>query len=391
MTMNRIMNEKLTCIVRPERMAFIGVGGAGGAIISLVAERLVAGPVVAAVNTDYQALERCCVPTKVQIGARLTRGLGAGGDPAKGRAAVEEENALLNGLCAGKDVVILVVGLGGGTGSGAAPSLVRIAHENNAIALCVATTPFEYEGEEIKRLAAAAVAELRGSADAMLVVPNARLFADCGSDTPLEEAFARANAAIADGITGLWQMLMAQGFMHVTLGDIRAAALKTDGVLALGCGSASGPDRARSAAQQAAASPLLDGGQILRAADTVLASIVGGPETSFAEIEQAIGAIKEAAQPGVQLRVGPSLIGAENSLLQVTLLVPDARGESSAKHAQPPAKDPHSAASGGHPVQAQLQFEGVSQGRFKDVEPTMHEGQNLDVPTWKRRGLVIDK
>lgn len=390
--MNSIKNEKLTCVVRPERMALIGLGGAGGAIIGMVAERLAAGPVVAAVNTDYQALERCCVPTKVQIGARLTRGLGAGGDPAKGRTAVEEEAVLLNALCAGKDVVVIVAGLGGGTGSGAMPSLVRIAHENNAIALCVATMPFDYEGDGIRRLAGAAISELRGLADAVLIVPNQRLFADSGSATPLDEAFVRANAVIADGITGLWQMLVTQGFMHVTLADIRAAALKTDGILALGCGAASGPERAERAAKQAIASPLLDGGRILRAAETVLVSIVGGPETSFAEIEQVVAVVRGAARPGVQLKVGPTLTAPADSRLCVTLMAPNACEEGPQDRVAPAATATAADGTAGvRPVQAQLQFESVSQGRFKDVDPTMHDGQNLDVPTWKRRGLVIDK
>ena len=391
--MNRVMNEKLTCVVRPERMALIGVGGAGGAIIGLVAERLAGGPIVAAVNTDYQALERCCVPTRVQIGARLTRGLGTGGDPAKGRTAVDEEAVLLNALCAGKDLVIFVAGLGGGTGSGATPALVRIAHENNAIALCVTTMPFDYEGEAIRRLAEETITELRGLADAVLVIPNQRLFSSPAAGTPHEEAFVRANAMIADGITGLWQMVVTQGFMHITLADIRAVASKSDGILVFGCGAATGPGRAARAAQQAIGSHLLDGGQTLIAADTVLASVVGGPETSFAEIEQVVETVRQAARPGALLKVGPTLTAAQDSNLCVTLILPDAARRSDTRLSMPAAvaATGEGGPPGGRPVQTQLQLESISQGRFKDVDPTMHDGQNLDVPTWKRRGLVIDK
>ena len=395
--MMAVTDDKLAYTMRPERIALIGIGGAGGNVLDLLAAGDVSGPSMIAINTDCQALEKCRVPARVQIGARLTRGLGAAGDSAVGRMAAEEDAAILAGLCADKDLVIIIAGLGGGTGSGAAVAMVRIAHENNCIAICVLTLPFDYEGEAIRTRAMTTLDELRDVADAVLLVPNQRLFASASPGAALDAVFAQANAQIAAGVSGVWHMLVTHGFINITLADIRVAAQKSGGILVFNNATARGPDRATQVARQLLESPLLDGGRLVREADILLLSIVGGEGTAYAEVESVVASIRHAIKPQAQVRIGPALTAQASDRLSVTLIVPEqwnrtgADGAAAAEAVAETILKPPAAAGAAKPTQAQLTLDAVSQGRFKDVEPTLYKGENLDIPTYRRRGLVLDK
>jgi cell division protein FtsZ len=377
-------------------LTVVGVGGGGSNIVARMAEEWAAGagPACAVVNTDSGALDACPAPVKVEIGAALTRGLGAGGDPELGRRAAEDEFAALCGLFEGKELVFIVATLGGGTGTGAAPVLARAAHESGALVLALAALPFEFESEAVRRRAAQGLAALREEADAIVVIPNQRLFQAADLQAATEQAFAAANTLLARGIAGFWKMVVLHGVMSLTFADLRAAVRRGGGPLVFGYGRAEGAERARKAAEEAWHSPLLDGGRVPAEAEMLIVSLVFGPDVAFAEVEQAMETIAAAARKDANLHWGPAMDPSIPGRVEVTLIAAEPGPATTAAETAGAGSDGTEAAPAREPErlrQTQLGLEGVAKGRFKDVEPTLHGGENLDIPTYERRGVVIPK
>src|SRR5438552_9113903 len=273
-----------------------GLGGAGCRAVEHFARCGFANVKFAAVNTDIQSLVDLSVDTVIPLGATLTRGLGAGGDPEIGRAAAEENAESLRKLCAGAEVVVIVTGLGGGTGTGASPVLARAAKEAGALVLAIATVPFECEGARRLRQAQAGLEHLKEAADAVLCLPNQRALKLIDENTSLIETFKTTNDLLAQGLRGIWRLLTRTGIINVGFADLCAVVRGQHAESAFACAEARGEHRAREVVEKLLASPLLEGGAVLNEAESVLVSIVAGSDLTMAEVNRVMSPINRACE-----------------------------------------------------------------------------------------------
>ncbi len=286
----------------PARIIVMGVGGGGcNAIATMITSGLGQVEFVVA-NTDLQVLRSSPASTKIQLGARLTKGLGAGANPQVGRDAALEDADRIREVLAGADMVFITAGLGGGTGTGAAPVIAGIAKETGALTVAVVTKPFTFEGARRMRQADEGVRELRTACDTMLVIPNQRLLSVVEKGTPLTRAFAVADDILRQAVQGIAEVITVPGLVNVDFADVRAIMTHM-GRAVMGMGRARGEQRAVEAAQRAIASPLLEDGSI-QGARGVLINITGGPDLSLHEVTEASSIIQEAADPDANIIFG---------------------------------------------------------------------------------------
>lgn len=280
-------------MARNARMKVVGVGGAGGnAVNRMIGEKL-EGVEFIAVNTDLQALQRSESHIRIQIGKRLTRGLGAGARPEIGRQAMAETEDEVRTAIEGADLVFVTAGMGGGTGTGAAPVIGRMAREMGALCIAIVTRPFHFEGKRRMRHAEMGLRELRRAVDTMIVVPNERLLAVVGKDTTFREALKTADQVLLHATQGISDLISVTGEVNVDFADVRTV-MSNRGAALMGTGRASGDDRAVDAAQQAICSPLLDN-VCINGATGVLVNITGGPDLTIDEVTTINSIIQEAA------------------------------------------------------------------------------------------------
>ncbi len=280
-------------IARNARMKVVGVGGAGGNAVNRMIDEQLEGVEFIAVNTDLQALQKSNSHLRIQIGKRLTRGLGAGARPEIGRQAIAETDDEMRKALAGADLVFVTAGMGGGTGTGAAPVIGRIARELGALCIAIVTRPFHFEGKKRMRHAEIGLRELRRAVDTMIVVPNERLLAVVGKDTTFREALKKADEVLLHATQGISDLISVTGEVNVDFADVRTV-MSNRGAALMGTGRASGEDRAVDAAQQAICSPLLDNVSI-NGATGVLVNITGGPDLTIEEVTTINSIIQEAA------------------------------------------------------------------------------------------------
>src|SRR5881394_1388568 len=273
-----------------------GVGGAGCNAVEQIAQNGFVGVEFVAVNTDVQALLDLSVGRVVPLGSTLTRGLGAGGDPQLGRAAAEEDEERLCRLCADAKVVVIVTGLGGGTGTGASPVLARAAKEAGALVLAIATLPFECEGTRRQRQAQAGLEQLKEAADAVLCLPNQRVLKLIDENTSLVETFKITNDLLAHGLRGVWRLLTRAGIINVDFADLCAVVRGQHAESSFACAEGRGEHRAREVVEKLLASPLLEGGAVLKEAESVLVSIVAGSDLTMAEVNRLMSKINRASE-----------------------------------------------------------------------------------------------
>ncbi|MEN3027158.1 MAG: cell division protein FtsZ [Chlorobiota bacterium] len=271
----------------------IGVGGAGGNAINTMIERGLRSVDFIAANTDVQALALNRAPVKIQLGKELTRGLGSGSDPAVGQQATEESADELRDALGGSDMVFITAGMGGGTGTGGAPVVARIARELGALVVAIVTKPFEWEARHRMRVAEAGIAELRKHVDALIVVPNQRLLGIIDRHTSVREAFQRVDEVLYNATRGIADIVTGCGYINVDFADVRTI-MKGMGDALMGMGWGRGEHRAIEAVQAALNSPLLEGISIAGARG-VLVNITGGPDLSMYEVAEAMRLIEEAA------------------------------------------------------------------------------------------------
>jgi len=275
------------------KIKVIGVGGGGGNAVNNMIERGISGVGFIACNTDNQALEKSPAPVKVQIGKTSTRGLGAGGDPEKGRLACEEDKTEIARLVEGTDMVFITAGMGGGTGTGAAPIVAEIAKASGALTVGVVTKPFLFEGVRRKSQAESGIENLRRNVDTLIVIPNNRLMAVTDRSVTLTDAFNIANNVLYDAVKGISDLINITGLVNLDFADVRTV-MSGMGDALMGIGRASGENRAVEAAQMAISSPLLDGIDI-SGSQGVLVNITGGKNTTLYEINDASTVIIQAA------------------------------------------------------------------------------------------------
>ncbi len=426
-------------------LKIFGVGGAGGNAVEYMLKSDLPGVSFVALNTDAPALAQCGMAEHFLLGANTTRGLGAGGDPERGRSAAEEEEARLRALCAGVTMVFIVGGLGGGTATGAAPVLARAAKAAGALVLGIVTLPFDFEGARRQHQARRGLEQLKAEADGVLCLPNQKILELVGEHTSVVETFQTANEFLAQGVRGLWRLLSRRGLIHVDFADLCAVVQGRHAESFFATAEARGPHRAREAVEKLLASPTLEGGQWLNEAETVLVSLVGGADLTMAEVNCVMGQINRQCEHACVV-VGAAIDEEFNERLAVTLVASRRNGINEEKPA-PPAAVPNGAqpaaatpeagleldsqflrsTSPPRPAarfvppppeltpdkkqqmlarqgtsatrgrkrtprlhQGQLPLEIISKGRFDRSEPTILHGEDLDMPTFIRRGVALN-
>jgi cell division protein FtsZ len=299
------------------RIKVVGVGGGGSNAVNRMIEEGIAGIEFMAINTDAQALLLSDAPTRVRIGEKLTRGLGAGGDPEKGQKAAEESAEELYSVLKGTDMAFIAAGMGGGTGTGAAPIIAQIAKEIGALTIGVVTRPFTFEGGKRAAGAEAGIAKLKEQVDTLIVIPNDRLLQIADKKASLQEAFRQADDVLRQGIQGISELITVPGLINLDFADVKTI-MSEGGAALMAVGRASGEDRARAAAEQAISSQLLD--ITIDGARGILFNVTGGPGLSLFEVNQAAAIIKETAHPDVNLIFGAVIDPNIGDELRITVI-----------------------------------------------------------------------
>jgi cell division protein FtsZ len=418
----------------------IGLGGAGGNVVQqLQGTDLAVLPALIA-HTNPRVLADLSHPTKLLLGEGRTRGLGAGGDPELGRQAAEDVRASITDFCKDADLVFVVAGLGGGTGGGAAPVISKIAREAGCLVLGLAAMPFDFEGVRRREQAKASMREFRAAADAVITLPNQRMTAIFDQNTPMREAFKLTNNLLAQGIRGIWQMLARPGLVNVDFAYLYSIVRGKNAESAFASAEAAGEMRARDVVEKLVGSPLLDEGQVLAQSTDILVSIVGGADMTIADVNKVMEQLQRRAE-SANLVMGAAIDDTYEGRLCLTVVAtrhshePSSDKTSTPRSTKPaaPAKEQkesefdtnflsasstprgHSRYSAPPPAstpentaellnrqtgktrrtiakakQQTLNLEIVSKGRFEKSEPTIHRGEDLDVPTYVRRGVALN-
>jgi cell division protein FtsZ len=295
----------------------VGVGGGGSnAVNRMIAEGL-SGVDFIAINTDAQALMLSNAPRRVRIGDKLTRGLGVGGDPELGQKAAEESADELYEVMQGTDMVFITAGMGGGTGTGAAPVVARVAREMGALTIGVVTRPFNWEGSVRAETARAGVEQLKEAVDTLIVIPNDRLLEITDKRVSLQAAFSLADDVLRQGVQGISELITVPGLINLDFADVRTI-MSEGGAALMAVGRASGENRAAEAAQQAISSRLLD--ITIDGARGILFNVTGGPDLSLFEVNEAATIIKQTAHPDVNLIFGAVIDERMGDEIRITVI-----------------------------------------------------------------------
>ncbi|HKT84613.1 MAG TPA: cell division protein FtsZ [Novosphingobium sp.] len=284
--------------LRP-RIVVIGVGGAGGNAIANMIEAQIEGVDFVVANTDAQALNNSIAETRIQLGPDITQGLGAGSRPEVGRAAAEETLEEIDRILDGVHMVFIAAGMGGGTGTGAAPIIARAARDKGVLTVGVVTKPFMFEGTRRMRSAEAGIDELQKNVDTLIVIPNQNLFLVAQAETTFKEAFALADEVLQQGVRSITDLMVMPGLINLDFADVRSV-MGEMGKAMMGTGEGEGPNRALEAAEQAIANPLLDGVS-MQGAKGVIISIIGGEDMKLLEVDEAANHIRELVDPDANI------------------------------------------------------------------------------------------
>jgi len=300
------------------RIKVIGVGGAGGNAVNTMIHSELCGVEFIAANTDRQALETNLSSQKIQLGESLTRGLGAGAEPNVGKQAAMESLSELTDSLSNSDMVFVTAGMGGGTGTGAAPIVARAARETGALTVAVVSKPFKFEGRRRMRVAMEGLEELRKEVDTVIVVPNERLLAVAGDDMPIVEAFRHVDQVLYSAVKGVSDLINIDGYVNVDFADVRTVMSKT-GLALMGTGEATGEHRAREAAEMAISSPLLEDASI-SGATGILVNITGGTNFALREMSEAMELIEDEAHEDANVIVGCVVDDSIGDVVRVTVI-----------------------------------------------------------------------
>lgn len=436
--------------ITPENptLKIIGLGGAGQKVLNhLLATGAIPGAETAALNTDAAGLAGCTASERLVLGAAHTRGLSCGGDVGLGRTAAESDAAVLRAVCSGTRLVFLIAGLGGGCGTGAAPVLARMARESGSLVLAIVTTPFEFEGSLRKFNAEQGLKELRSAADAVIVLPNQRLRSLLDDRTTATDTFAHATELLAQCASGIWRLLTRPGLLALDFANLEKFVRGRHVESAFATVETTGESRALNAVDQLVKSPFLDRGRALTEADGILLSLAAGPELTINEIDRVSKELGKHCRDHTHWVVGTSIDESLAGKLQLTIIATrqnapngtiDSKETSRHDSNQGLAAEPqnHRAESitglggelsrdsneprpsTGHTApppelspqlrqavlgrqtrgrrrkrsdeQPELGLFVVSRSRFADTQETVHNKQNLDEPTYLRRGMALN-
>jgi cell division protein FtsZ len=366
------------------RIKVIGVGGGGCNAVNRMIEEGVQGIEFITVNTDAQALVQSKAQYKVRIGDQTTKGLGAGGNPDVGRKAAEESSEELYEILKGSDMVFVTAGMGGGTGTGAAPIVAQIAKEVGALTIGVVTRPFMFEGQKRLQSAEQGIARLKEHADTLIVIPNDRLLQIVDKKASLQESFKTADDVLRQGIQGISEVITVPGLINLDFADVHTV-MSEGGAALMAVGRASGDDRAKKAAELAISNQLLD--ITIDGARGILFNITGGPSLTLFEVNQAAAIIKETAHPDVNLIFGAVIDPDMTDELRITVIATGFDRASAIKINSSPVSK---ADSFQRAYQSSMN-ESVSVGAAKEpgitFEPTVIDTSRLNIPAFLRNHL----
>jgi cell division protein FtsZ len=405
-----------------------GVGDAGLNVLELLIQSGLSPDRCVAVNTGGAALEASAAAHRVGLETKRLRGLGSGGDPDRSRQAAEERAEELKSLCEGVDVVFVIAGLGGGSGTGISPVLAKVAKTAGALVLAFVTTPFECEGTRRGVLAREGLDELREAADGLICLPNQNIFKLIQENTTVLETFKIANRLLADGVIGVWRLVSFRGLIAIHFEDLLNLIQNRHCKSTFAVAEASGETRIQVVLEKLLVHPLLESGEVLADCEALLVSLTGGPGLTMAEINRLIEHIK-AKCGKAQLIVGACVDESFGERLTITLIAVNSPGPAtetpprreefgaqlldrqasvkpSSRFLPPPpdlapdqVKELLSRRGRGLGVprrnaakmrQGQLPLDIISKGRFDKSEPTIYKGEDLDVPTYIRRGVPLN-
>ena len=319
--------------IRPEvdelrpRISVIGVGGAGGNAIANMIKSDVQGVQFLVANTDAQALNASAADARIQLGLKITQGLGAGSRPEIGRAAAEETLDEIEKALEGAHMCFIAAGMGGGTGTGAAPVIAKAARDRGILTVGVVTKPFAFEGARRGRSADAGIEELQKHVDTLIVIPNQNLFRLANSDTTFKEAFEMADEVLQQGVRGITDLMVMPGLINLDFADVRSV-MGEMGKAMMGTGEASGDNRAIEAAEKAISNPLLDGVS-MKGAKGVIISITGGEDMRLMEVDEAASHIKELVDPDANIIWGSAFNNNMEGRIRVSVVATGIEAEAS--------------------------------------------------------------
>ncbi len=357
------------------RIKVIGIGGGGGnAVNTMIGARLTGVDFMVA-NTDAQSLETSQAPVRIQLGGLVTKGLGAGANPEIGRRAALEDQEQIREYLEGSDMIFITAGMGGGTGTGGAPVLARIAREVGALTVGVVTKPFIFEGKKRQRQAEEGIEELKQSVDTLIVIPNQRLLSIAAKTTTMIEAFHKADDVLLQAVRGISDLIITPGLINLDFADVRTVMAEM-GLALMGAASASGENRAIEAAQKAISSPLLEDISI-QGARGVLINITGGPNLCLHEVNEAASMIQEEAHDDANIIFGAVIDESMADEIRITVIATGFGEEKQDRKAAPVQVQAPAAAN----------IANIASALPKNKK-VVHLGtivDDLDAPTWQRK------
>ena len=352
------------------RIKVIGIGGGGGNAVNTMIGAKLGGVDFMVANTDAQSLEASQAPVRIQLGGMVTKGLGAGANPEIGRRAALEDQEMIREYLDGSDMIFITAGMGGGTGTGGAPVIARLAREAGALTVGVVTKPFIFEGKKRMHQAEEGIEELKASVDTLIVIPNQRLLSIAAKTTTMLEAFHKADDVLLQAVRGISDLIITPGLINLDFADVRTVMAEM-GLALMGAASASGENRAIEAAQRAISSPLLEDISI-QGARGVLINITGGPDLCLHEVNEAASMIQEEAHDEANIIFGAVIDESLTDEIRITVIATGFGEEKEEKkHAPAPASNVANIAAA-----APKNRKVVHLGTIVD---------DLDTPTWQRK------
>lgn len=386
--------------MQDKKITVAGVGGGGVRIVDCMARLRQEDVVLAAIDTDARSLNFSKAAVKLQIGGTRTNGMGTGGDINLGRLAGEDDAEMIRGLLDNSALLFLTVALGGGTGTGTAPVVLQAARESGAVTFCVATLPFAFEGQKKRERAEQAVAALRELTDVLVVIPNEALFSLAGVSSAAS-SFEKTDDVLADALTSLWRLVTHPGIISLGISDLYKIARNCGGTCALGYGVAEGPDRVPKALAALFQSPLLSAGDTFASARLLLVSISGGQDLSVQEVGNAMKEINARKHPEAEVSMGTVVSPNAQGKLAITLIASEHWRAQDPGAAEPPPEVEEDPGTGkgkrgkgdgtARQRQQKLRLESAATDRFKDTNPSVFDGEDLDIPTFIRRRISIER
>jgi cell division protein FtsZ len=361
------------------RIKVIGIGGGGGNAVNTMIGAKLGGVDFMVANTDAQSLEASQAPVRIQLGGMVTKGLGAGANPEIGRRAALEDQETIREYLDGSDMIFITAGMGGGTGTGGAPVIARLAREVGALTVGVVTKPFIFEGKKRMRQAEEGIEELKASVDTLIVIPNQRLLSIAAKTTTMLEAFHKADDVLLQAVRGISDLIITPGLINLDFADVRTVMAEM-GLALMGASSATGENRAIEAAQKAISSPLLEDISI-QGARGVLINITGGPDLCLHEVNEAASMIQEEAHDDANIIFGAVIDESLTDEIRITVI---ATGFGEVKEEKKPTPAPAPT-----PNVANIAAAAAPKNR-----KVVHLGtivDDLDTPTWQRKKSGSDE